>query len=70
MLGDLGEEKFVNLDEWVPRTVLPSYKKQVLDKLLRRGKPEEAKQAPLAAGRGMGLPQPRPQPYIIGDPYI
>ena len=36
MLGDLGEERFTNIDEWVPKTFGPVYRKEILDKLLRR----------------------------------
>ena len=38
------DEKFDNLDAWVPKVVLPNYEKDVLSKLLRKKKEEEKKE--------------------------
>ncbi len=57
MQGELGEERFINIDEWVPKTLGPVYRKEILDELLRRKKPEEAKKKdPLFIGGGYANP--------------
>ena len=57
MQGELGEERFINIDEWVPKTLGPVYRKEILDKLLRRKKPEETKKKdPLFIGGGYANP--------------
>lgn len=52
------EDRFVNLDDWVPKTILPNYQKEILSKLLVK-KPEEQKRDdrrvnPMSIGGGPG----------------
>jgi hypothetical protein len=43
-MEEIGREKFDNLDSWVPDKLAKNYQKEVLDKLLKSSKKEEAKQ--------------------------
>ncbi len=42
-MEDISENKFDNLDSWAPGAFAKRYEKEVLNKLLRKKKPEEAK---------------------------
>lgn len=51
-MEELKDEKFDNLDSWVPKTLLPAYEKEVLGKLLRKKKEEEKRADPFPIGGG------------------
>ena len=74
----LTEDKFHNLDSWVPTKMQGEYEREIVSKLLPKKKEEQKdkREQPLAdpfpiGGGGGNVPRPPPsRPHIIGDPYI